>query len=1043
MKYTEDLRAAARNWTARGFIPLAASNKAPAWKGWQTMAPEEHAARVSDAEPEQLGLRMGLQPDGRRLLCIDVDIPGGDEQLRELEDQLGELPRTLEQATGGGGQHLVFTWPADLGEAPRHKLAGKIDLRGERQHIVAAPSQHESGTRYRLVDDIDPVELPRAWALHIVGLKAPKAPALSADAPHQYTGDRGKVAERCRAYVRTCEPAVQGNNGSSAMLRVARIVFHGFGLSEAEGWPVLVDWNRELASPPFDEQKETGPDSLSRKMREAIDTPLPSGLGWTNRGELAERGGRRAATQYHVASVQRATGVKPKQPKSAGTVNSFFDDEPEEQSDVDGGAGYVVGPKERKAGKKKLDAVVARLEKDHRLEPGSPDWSKPVYGAAVKAGKLVGGGSVTDTDATAGLLEAVQRKLGEDWPGCSLKAEQAVASGLEKGQLEEPEVERVARENDKRDRLARLEANASEYSLDPSAGGHELTYHIANDPAASLREETSERLGQEAPDGSDEVFCRNNQLVEVLSGDTFVGRRLGKKADAVDTVVIRPMPVTRVTESLSRRCRFLKANWGEKGVTRDMVLGALRGELQAGEKTRADAIRKAVEMGLVTPCGQPHGLAKALSERGEWATVRPLAGVLRAPSLRPDGTVIQKAGWDEATRFMLKPNGSFQSVPESPTPEDASEALCKLRDLLCDFEFVTEADAFVPIAALMSLLARPAVEGAVPAFLFEASTAGSGKTLLADLVAILATGDELPKASFPKSEEELEKMLGGFALSGSALVGFDNVNVPFQGSSLDKVLTSTLVQLRVLGKSETPTLAWHAVVLATGNNVAVLGDTQRRVLRSRQEPKTERPAERRGFKHPNIKAHVREHRGEYVAAALTVLRAYFVAERPKAERENFGSFDAWQRVISDAILWAGGANVLDCRVNCLADSEDPTTDALRTLLSSLGPAGMSAADLVAKGFDQPLDSFGRPCGEPELPELKEALTALGVRGDRSGRPSAKVVTWTLKRHRGRIVDGRKLHFHADHNGPAWLAVPADHSGREDEKPASRVSMADF
>jgi hypothetical protein len=54
------------------------------------------------------------------------------------------------------------------------------------------------------------------------------------------------------------------------------------------------------------------------------------------------------------------------------------------------------------------------------------------------------------------------------------------------------------------------------------------------------------------------------------------------------------------------------------------------------------------------------------------------------------------------------------------------------------------------------------------------------------------------------------------------------------------------VELRVLGKSEVPTLRWRAVAMATGSNVAIAGDTSRRVLISRLESPLENPEDRYG-----------------------------------------------------------------------------------------------------------------------------------------------------------------------------------------------------
>ena len=91
-----------------------------------------------------IGLRMGRQPGGFRLLAIDVD--GPRELLAPLEAQLGHLPPTLTARTGSGGTHLIFRVD------PRNEFNNKVrvdgrefDVRCDGGQIVAAPSLHLSG----------------------------------------------------------------------------------------------------------------------------------------------------------------------------------------------------------------------------------------------------------------------------------------------------------------------------------------------------------------------------------------------------------------------------------------------------------------------------------------------------------------------------------------------------------------------------------------------------------------------------------------------------------------------------------------------------------------------------------------------------------------------------------------------------------------------------------------------------------------------------------------------------------------------------------
>src|SRR5690606_23303471 len=51
----------------------------------------------------------------------------------------------------------------------------------------------------------------------------------------------------------------------------------------------------------------------------------------------------------------------------------------------------------------------------------------------------------------------------------------------------------------------------------------------------------------------------------------------------------------------------------------------------------------------------PGDVVAAVLERRSWPTVRPIAGVLETPSMRPDGTIIQTPGYDESTGWLYQP----------------------------------------------------------------------------------------------------------------------------------------------------------------------------------------------------------------------------------------------------------------------------------------------------------------------------------------------------------------------------------------------------
>ena len=88
---------------------------------------------------------------GKGLLVIDIDPKNGGSL--EAINALVPLPATATVHTGGGGLHLYFSY--DPGLTIRNsasKLAPGIDVRGENGYVVAPPSIHASGNRYRWDD---------------------------------------------------------------------------------------------------------------------------------------------------------------------------------------------------------------------------------------------------------------------------------------------------------------------------------------------------------------------------------------------------------------------------------------------------------------------------------------------------------------------------------------------------------------------------------------------------------------------------------------------------------------------------------------------------------------------------------------------------------------------------------------------------------------------------------------------------------------------------------------------------------------------------
>lgn len=104
------------------------------------------------------------------VLVLDIDPRnGGDESLRQLVAQYGELPETPEIATGGGGRHFYFRHPGPLVRS-RANLCPGIDIKADGGYVVAPGSLHASGQRYSEVvalGEIDFAAVP-SWLTSLI-----------------------------------------------------------------------------------------------------------------------------------------------------------------------------------------------------------------------------------------------------------------------------------------------------------------------------------------------------------------------------------------------------------------------------------------------------------------------------------------------------------------------------------------------------------------------------------------------------------------------------------------------------------------------------------------------------------------------------------------------------------------------------------------------------------------------------------------------------------------------------------------------------------
>jgi RepB DNA-primase from phage plasmid len=421
--------------------------------------------------------------------------------------------------------------------------------------------------------------------------------------------------------------------------------------------------------------------------------------------------------------------------------------------------------------------------------------------------------------------------------------------------------------------------------------------------------------------------------------------------------------------------------------------------------------------------------ATILARAGDW-TFSAIKGVISTPTMCPDGSLLIEQGYDEATGLLLVEPPPMPTIPDQPTKQEALEALALLEGLLTGFPFVDD----VAKACALSAMITPVVRGAFPVTPLHASrapTAGSGKSFLWDIVAAIAIGQPMPVMSTGADTEETEKRLGAAMLAGQPLISIDNISGELGGDALCQIIERPVVEIRILGRSDRVRIEARGTSLfATGNNFVVLGDVCRRVITTNLDPAMEQP-ELRQFDFDPVDM-VLKNRGAYIAAALTICRAYFVAGWPnKAPR--LASFEGWSDTVRSALIWLDKADPVKSMES--ARAEDPERVELSNMLEAwsavigIGSGSrLKLSAVLSKGLDMTREYADAPL-EPTYPDFHAALLAIAFKstGKRGQQPDATMLGNYLRKFKGRVIDCKRFMNlpHEKRAGEWWVEqVPA-------------------
>ena len=228
---------------------------------------------------------------------------------------------------------------------------------------------------------------------------------------------------------------------------------------------------------------------------------------------------------------------------------------------------------------------------------------------------------------------------------------------------------------------------------------------------------------------------------------------------------------------------------------------------------------------------------------------------------------------------------------------------------------------------------------------------------------------------------------------------------------IKRMLTAEHITDRILGISKTATVSTRTLFLGSGNNVGPIRDLLRRVLTIHIDPRCSTPATMTYTGSPVDK--VRQLRGKYVSAVLTIILAWREAGSPRASVDSIVTFGgAWSDYCRHPLMWLGQPDPATALLEQVR--HDPDGDALAGLMAEWHTIFDSAPTTVRRAVDT---------AENDKLDLLDAVREFPV-GDRDGINRSKL-GWLLKKNANRIVGGYEFRRAEADGRTAWRVVAVE------------------
>ncbi len=236
-----------------------------------------------------------------------------------------------------------------------------------------------------------------------------------------------------------------------------------------------------------------------------------------------------------------------------------------------------------------------------------------------------------------------------------------------------------------------------------------------------------------------------------------------------------------------------------------------------------------------------------------------------------------------------------------------------LDELLCDFCFTSPCDRTNYLAMLLTTITMPMFVGAKPAVLFSGNQPGLGKSILAQIIAILRDGHPTVTVSYNPNDEEFEKRLGAVVHRGNTTIVIDNAksrgrNTRVESACLERSITDPILSFRLLGYSQEIRVENSHIFCITANTPELSRDLVTRSCVVNLE--YEGNPERRRFAIADLEEYALQHRTELLGELIGMVERWKRSGRRLANCQSRFNKRGWATTIGGILESCGQPDFL-------------------------------------------------------------------------------------------------------------------------------------